>query len=135
MIIWKILKYIGKICRIIVMKLQNARIDVYKRQELGVSEIVPVKTKRCVVKLDDAKAGKKIKRWQGIAESAAKQSGRGIVPEISEVLDLEHALEYAGELQMKLIPYELCEDMKISGQEITTAAIRVVSARGNLRLT
>lgn len=55
---------------------------IQKSVELGVSEIVPVIMKRCVVKLDENKAHKKQERWQAIAEAAAKQSGRGIVPEV-----------------------------------------------------
>ena len=49
---------------------------IQKAVELGVFEVVPVAMKRCVVKLDDKKAQNKVKRWNGIAESAAKQSKR-----------------------------------------------------------
>ena len=47
---------------------------VQKAVELGVSEIVPVASRRCVVKLDAKKEMNKRKRWQAVAESAAKQS-------------------------------------------------------------
>ena len=56
---------------------------VQKSVELGVSLIVPVFMKRCVVKLDNGKALRKQERWQKVAEAAAKQSGRGIVPEVN----------------------------------------------------
>ena len=49
---------------------------IQKAVELGASRIVPVASKRCVVRLDEKKAQSKVKRWQAIAESAAKQSSR-----------------------------------------------------------
>ncbi len=85
---------------------------IQKNVELGVHAIVPVAMKRCVVKLDEKKAGAKQKRWQQIAESAAKQSKRGIIPEILPVMSFSEALEYAGEMEQKLLPYECAEGMR-----------------------
>lgn len=85
---------------------------VQKAVELGVYKIIPVAMKRSVVKLSGAKAEKKVSRWQEIAKSAAKQSGRGIVPEVGEISSFEEALETAGELDVLLFPYELAEGMK-----------------------
>ena len=79
---------------------------IQKCVELGVHAIVPVATKRAVVKLDEKKAQKKVNRWNAIAESAAKQSGRGIVPEVLPVMKWKEALEYARQLDVKMIPYE-----------------------------
>ena len=83
---------------------------IQKTVELGVTKIVPVASKRCVVKLDEKKARSKTERWRGIAEAAAKQSMRGIIPEIGEVLGFEESLKYAESLDMRLIPYELASD-------------------------
>ena len=58
---------------------------IQKCVELGVFRIVPVTTKRTVVKLDAKKEESRRKRWTAVSESAAKQSGRGIIPEISGV--------------------------------------------------
>ena len=58
---------------------------VQKAVELGASQVVPVATRRSVVKLDEKKAAKKTQRWQQIAESAAKQAGRGYIPQVSSV--------------------------------------------------
>ena len=55
---------------------------IQKNTELGAKQIVPVEMVRCVVKLDSKKEGKKIERWQKIAESAAKQSGRDLIPTV-----------------------------------------------------
>lgn len=80
---------------------------IQKSVELGIYDIIPVMTKRVIVKLDDKrKEEAKIKRWQAISESAAKQSGRGIIPNISEVLSYKEALKLAGNMNVILIPYE-----------------------------
>ena len=79
---------------------------IQKAVELGVSEIVPVAMKYCVVKLDEKKAQSKCKRWQAIAESAAKQSKRTVIPQIQMPLSWKQALEEAKELDVVLVPYE-----------------------------
>lgn len=85
---------------------------IQKAVELGVYEVIPVATKRSVVKLDAKKAAKKVSRWNEIARSAAKQAGRGIVPQVREVMDYKEALVYAKELHTVLLPYELAEGMQ-----------------------
>lgn len=92
-------------------KSDKMELIVQKAVELGVYEIIPVAAKRCVVKLDDRKAKSKTLRWQQIAESAAKQSKRGIIPKVRDVMTFGEALKYADELDVKLIPYELAEGM------------------------
>lgn len=80
---------------------------IQKTVELGVYEIVPVMTRRVIVKLDDdKKEAKKLERWQAISESAAKQSGRGIIPKVDSVMSFKKALEWAKEMDMAVIPYE-----------------------------
>jgi len=79
---------------------------IQKAVELGVYEIIPVAMKNCVVKLDDKKAGNKVKRWQAIAESAAKQSKRTLIPEILMPLTWKEACKKAEELDVVLVPYE-----------------------------
>jgi len=92
-------------------KADKMELIIQKAVELGVYEIIPVASNRCVVKLDDNKAKSKVQRWQQIAESAAKQSKRGIIPKVGEVMSFAQAVECAGELDIKLIPYELAEGM------------------------
>ena len=79
---------------------------IQKAVELGVYEIIPVAMKNCVTKLDDKKAESKVKRWQAISESAAKQSKRTVIPEIAMPLNWKNALEKAKELDIVLVPYE-----------------------------
>jgi 16S rRNA (uracil1498-N3)-methyltransferase len=85
---------------------------IQKAVELGVHEIVPVASKRCVVKLDEKKAAAKTARWQGIAEAAAKQSKRGIIPQVNPVMSFARAVEKAGQMDVRLIPYELESGME-----------------------
>ena len=80
---------------------------IQKMVELGVYEIVPVAMKRCIVKLDGKKAAEKTRRWQGISEAAAKQSGRGVVPQVHEPMGFVEALEYAGGMDVGIVPYEM----------------------------
>ncbi len=84
---------------------------VQKAVELGVYEVVPVSMKRCVVKLDEKKQKNKIARWQSIAEAAAKQSKRNIIPQINPVMTMKQAISYAKEMDILFVPYELAEDM------------------------
>lgn len=96
---------------------------VQKAVELGAAAIVPVASKRCVVKLDAKKAESRRKRWQAVAESAAKQSGRALIPPVMQVQSFSEALLQAGELDLCLIPYEcageLLEDGSGSAMERT----------------
>ncbi len=93
-------------------KADKMELIIQKAVELGVYQVIPVATKRCVVKLDDKKAKSKIARWQGIAEAAAKQSKRGIIPQVNEVMSFRDAVRYAADMDVKLIPYELAEGME-----------------------
>lgn len=101
-------------------KQDKMELIVQKAVELGVYQVIPVATKRCVVKLDEKKAAKKVERWQQIAESAAKQAGRGYIPEVHSVMNYRKALEYAGKLDVVLIPYELADGMQETKQIIDT---------------
>lgn len=91
---------------------------VQKAVELGVWEIIPVSTKRAVVKLDAKKAAKKVERWNSISESGAKQSGRNVIPKVKPVMTYQEALAYAKELDVVMIPYELAEGMDDTKQLI-----------------
>ena len=68
---------------------------IQKAVELGAYAVVPVETRRCVVKLDAKKAQKKVSRWQQISESAAKQSKRMLIPEVKNVMNWKEALAFA----------------------------------------
>lgn len=93
-------------------KADKMELIIQKAVELGAYEVIPVETKRCVVKLDGKKAAKKVDRWQQIAESAAKQSKRMLIPNVHEVISFKEALKYAQSMDIRLIPYELTKGMQ-----------------------
>lgn len=81
---------------------------IQKAVEMGASSIVPVAMEHSVVRLEGAKADKKVERWQKIAEAAAKQSKRDIIPQVQPVQTMQQMLAN-NDLQHKIIAYE-CED-------------------------
>lgn len=97
-------------------KSDKMELIIQKTVELGVSGIIPVEMSRCVVSLDDKKKKSKVSRWQAIAESAAKQSKRNIIPQIYDVMTYKNAIAKAKELDMILVPYE-SENGMISTKE------------------
>ncbi len=92
-------------------KFDKMELIVQKAVELGVYRIVPVRMKRCVLKLDEKKAEGKVRRWQSIAEAAAKQAKRGLIPEVASVMTFGKALSEAEGLNHILLPYECAEDI------------------------
>lgn len=72
-----------------IPKFDKMELIIQKNTEVGVKKIVPVLMERTVVKLDEKIANKKIERWQKIAEVAAKQSMRDIIPEIENIIKLQ----------------------------------------------
>ncbi len=85
---------------------------IQKAVELGACRIVPMATRRAVVRLDQKKAESKQKRWSAVSESAAKQSKRMRVPEVTRVMTFAEAVEYARRYDRRLIPYELAGGME-----------------------
>lgn len=92
-------------------KQDKMELVVQKAVELGVYRIVPVRMHRCVMKLDGKKAAARVSRWQSIAEAAAKQAKRGLIPEISQVMGFAEAMKEAGDCDHILFPYECAEDI------------------------
>ncbi len=90
-------------------KADKMELIIQKAVELGVSKVVPVAMKHSVVKLDEKKAQAKISRWQSIAEAAAKQSKRDMIPVVGDLMTLKEALKEAAEFEVSLMPYENAE--------------------------
>lgn len=82
---------------------------IQKTTELGISKIVPCNLSRCVARLDEKSASKKIERWQKIAEAAAKQCGRGKIPEIASLMEFKDAVAQMKQADLYFTPYE-CEE-------------------------
>lgn len=85
---------------------------VQKSVELGVYEIVPVMTSRCISRPDEKQAKKKVARWQKIAEGAASQSRRGIVPKVKDVVSLKEASTLCNSFETSIVFYE-CGGQKL----------------------
>lgn len=85
---------------------------IQKAVELGVYRIIPVETKRVIVKLDAKKEEARVKRWNAIAESAAKQSKRSLIPSVERLVSFRQALDESADFAMKLIPYECADGMQ-----------------------
>lgn len=106
-----------------IPKKDKFELIIQKAVELGVYEIVPVMTSRVVVKLEDKKKEeKKLERWQAIAEEAAKQSGRGIIPAIKPVSSFFDAVKASKQMDLALIPYEKAENMQNTRDILSKAA-------------
>ena len=101
-------------------KSDKMELIIQKAVELGAAEIVPMATKRAVVKLDAKKAAKKVQRWNEIAKSAAKQSKRGLIPEVKPVMSFKEAVEYGKSMDMLLIPYEDAKGIAHSREVVET---------------
>lgn len=93
-------------------KADKMELIIQKAVELGVYEIIPVAAGRCVVKLDAKKEAAKLTRWNAIAEAAAKQSKRALIPKVSPVVRFADAVKMAAKADVKMIPYELAEGME-----------------------
>lgn len=78
---------------------------VQKSVELGVNDITPLFSERCVVQLKEDKRIQRLQHWQKIAQHAAEQSHRTIVPELKKIDKLNHWLEQQQGLKVFLDPY------------------------------
>lgn len=78
---------------------------IQKNVELGVDVIIPFSSRRSISQIKDKK-DKKIERWQRIAYEAAKQSKRGIIPLIGELMDLNGIFKESGSFDLLLLAYE-----------------------------
>lgn len=80
---------------------------IQKCTELGVNEYFPISMKRSIVKLSGKDEEKKISRWQKIAEGAAKQSGRDIIPKINNVKNIDNVCKIIKDYDIFIVAYEL----------------------------
>lgn len=120
-------------------KFDKMELIIEKATELGVSNIYPVEMQRSVVKLDKKSKLKKIERWNKIAESAAKQSKRDIVPEVKDVIKLKDIdfnkydlnIFLDTKIEEKKTLYKLYEKIKNSNSKPTNIAI-IIGPEGGL---
>lgn len=89
---------------------------IQKGTEIGVSEFTPVSMSRSIVKLEGKESEKKIERWQRIAETAAKQCKRDIIPKINCMQNLKNLYEILKKYDIVLIAYEEEEDNSLKAE-------------------
>lgn len=94
-------------------KADKMELVIQKAVELGAYDITPVEMKRCVVKITDKDKTKKIQRWQKIAEVAAKQSGRNIIPKINNVISIKNICNLCTEYDIVIVAYENEKENKL----------------------
>ena len=108
----------------------NVKIDVYqglpkfdkmefiiqKGTELGVTNFIPVKFNRCIVKIDKKDEEKKLSRWQKISEVASKQSGRDIIPNIEKIVGVKDICDIINKYDIVLLAYEQEKDNYIKNE-------------------
>lgn len=87
-------------------KAEKMDLIIQKCTEIGVSNFVPVSMERCIVKFDNKTENKKIERWQKIAETAAKQSGRDIIPKVENLINLKKVCNLIEKYDILLLAYE-----------------------------
>ena len=73
-----------------LLKEQKMDLVIQKATELGISKIVPTKTSRSIIRLDEGKESKKLDRWRRISKEASEQAHRETIPEIEEVIDINN---------------------------------------------
>ena len=86
---------------------------IQKTIEIGVTEIIPVESSRCIAKIPSGKIKSKLDRWNKIAESAAKQSGRGLIPTVSAPLGFKDAVKVFLDCDLPIVAYELEKDTSL----------------------
>ena len=107
-----------------VPKMDKLEYIIQKSVELGVSRIVPMLTRRCVSRPDERDFAKKLARLNKIAAEAAKQSGRGIIPQVTPIVSYKNALEMMKELDQNVILYE--EEGGVSFGEVDLTGAKTV---------
>jgi len=105
-----------------IPKKSNMDLIVQKCTEIGISKIIPINTKRTIVKLTGKKLQKRRDRWQKIAEEAAKQSRRGIIPFIDELVNFKDLKSIFKDYDMILIPWE--DEEKLGLKELWKNTIK-----------
>lgn len=101
-------------------KADKLELIIQKAVELGVDTVTPVMTKRCVSKPDEKSMAKKLERYNRIALEAAKQSGRGKIPQVLPMMDLKSALIEMEKSSCPILFYE----------NATAAAKQVIAQAG-----
>ena len=97
-------------------KSDKMELIIQKSVELGANAIIPVAMSRSIVKMNSRDEAKKIQRWQKIAESAAKQSGRDEIPEIRSIQTIEKISKLINQYNCLIVAYENEKDNSLKNE-------------------
>ena len=97
-------------------KADKMELIIQKSVELGANAIIPVAMSRSIVKINSRDEAKKIQRWQKIAESAAKQSGRDEIPEIRSIQTIEKISKLINQYNCLIVAYENEKDNSLKNE-------------------
>lgn len=124
-----------------VPKSTKLEMIIQKCVELGISKIYPVAMARCISRPDEKSSEKKTKRWNMISQEAAKQSGRGVVPEVCDTVSFRDAIKKLKEHDVCFLCYEMCDEtqdadiktfLKRSVSETTGSVAFLVGPEGGI---
>lgn len=102
-------------------KSDKMELVIQKCTELGVSEFTPLQTNRCIVKINEKDEEKKIVRWQNIAEVAAKQCSRDVIPKVNKIQNINDLYEILKEYDLIVVLYENEKSITLSDVQISDA--------------
>ncbi len=109
-----------------LVKEQKMDFILQKCCELGVSKIIPLNTKRSIVKLD-SKETKKIERWNKILKEASEQSKRVVIPTVSNICNIEDLVKEDYDIKILCTVNELSNDIKkVLSKDLNGARIVIV---------
>lgn len=109
-------------------KAEKMELIIQKCTELGAKQFIPVQMERSVVKLDSKSENKKIERWNKIAETAAKQSGRDFIPKVENLINLQKLCNLIQKYDIVLLAYENEENTTLK------AILKTVKNKENLKI-
>lgn len=122
-------------------KADKMELIIQKGTELGVTKFIPTIMKRCIVKLDRKDQAKKIDRWNKIAEVAAKQSGRDLIPKVTDLETIKTITSKITEYDLVLVAYEMEKETYIKEELLKLKSIKenykiavVIGPEGGLEL-
>ena len=83
-----------------LVKEQKMDLILQKLTELGVSKIIPLKTERSIVKIDEKRESKKLIRWQSICKEACEQAKRNSVPIVTDIYTLKDLIKEESDVKL-----------------------------------
>ena len=113
-------------------KADKMELIIQKSTELGAKEITPVNMERCIVKINAKDESKKINRWQKIAEVAAKQSRRDIIPKVNNIINLKDLEKKESNYDCILVAYEKEESNTLKNELIKLKEVLKVKKNINI---